>query len=140
MTAACIAHDTCVTFCSLLKHVHIILWQVNSGAWGYALLNFRPNAIVYELWLYHTISPRGGTLHIGNPGMQGCENTLNMQGPFWAVFTGFGQVRMSTYSLYNTHCFMHGAACEEQGTSCRPAAILLGERCPEQQTVTRCCR
>lgn len=64
-----IAHGACAITSQLMACVQRMHVQLtNSEAWGYALLNFKPNALVFELWLYNIISPRGGSLNIGNPG------------------------------------------------------------------------
>ena len=47
---------------------HLLLQVANSGAWGFALLDFKPEAILFELWLYNIMAPRSARLNIGLPG------------------------------------------------------------------------
>lgn len=39
-----------------------------TGAFGYALLNFRPASITYRLYIFNITAPRGARIHIGPAG------------------------------------------------------------------------
>lgn len=67
---SCILFSSARTLTMRGAHKNQLLLQVaNSGAWGYALLDFRPEAILFELWLFNIAAPRTARLNIGIPGM-----------------------------------------------------------------------